>query len=202
MIKLLLSVPLILVAIWAVYEKGNPHSKLQKGFVMGFYGACISALLLPLETSSLVPGAFMTAALLLGLSLGLGNAVGPAIMGTPPDKKNKEVWQFGPLLTNTWLALAGLGFFRAIFAPAFLGIGQQTEFILFAGLLVVCSTAAMPLAILVALKRCGGPIGNTAQAPSPEWEEQTARSNAMWKWQDWTYGGIMGISALTISFFI
>lgn len=196
--KLLLSLPLVLIAAWAVYEKGNPKSRLQKGWVMGLYGACIAVILLPWAEASLIPGAFMTVALLLGLSLGLGNAVGPAISGTIPNKKNKEAWQFGPLLNNVWLSLAGLGFFRAVFVPVFFLVSSQTEYLFESLWLVACSTAAAPLAMFVVLKKLGGPITNPAPAPTLEWERQTAISNEMWVWQDRLYGALVGLSAIAI----
>lgn len=197
-LKLLTCLPLIFIASWAVYEKGNPDSKLQKGFVMGFYGICVAALMLPYTESSIIPGAFMAFGLLLGLSLGLGNAMGPAIHNEKPDKKNKEAWQFGPMLDNAWLSLAGLGFFRAIFVPVFFFISSNTEFIYESLWLVACSTAAAPLAVYLVLKRFGGPLTPRAQAPSPAWERQTELSKVMWTYQDRLYGALVATSALVI----
>lgn len=57
----------------------------------------------------------------VGRKVGLGNSVGPALIGSTPDPLAGEWWQVGPLLKYTWLSVLALGTLRGlILVPAVL----------------------------------------------------------------------------------
>jgi len=173
--------------------RGNPKSKITKGLALVAFGAVIAATFLPWVHSSILAGVIITAGLALGCSLGLGNAVGPAMSGTPPDFNKTEWWQVGPLADNAWLSLFVLGFLRAaVCLGAFFHVPDVT-------LLVAASTVATPLAVFLAIKTLGGEIQTHHQAPGLAWQLETARSNKMWARQEYIYGFLMGAAAWAMS---
>lgn len=109
----------------------------------------------------------------IGGSVGMGNALGPALRGEKPDSKSAEWWQKGPLLKNTWLSLAALGFLWG--APALLALPWVAQ----AWVPAVAFTLATPLAAWLAISSVGGVV-HRVDGHDPSFGHETARSMQAW----------------------
>lgn len=112
---------LILLAGFLAYEKGNPDSKIPKFVCLAIYGLAIATLFRSSSSGEVLLFAAVVLGTGIGLSMGPGNAIGPALHDRPPDINRPEKWQVGIMLKNYWAALAGLGFIRAAFVWPILG---------------------------------------------------------------------------------
>ena len=149
---------------------GNPNdhiSRIIAAPIMGWAAAALRG-----HTFDSVSIAYALG-FLAARSIGLGNAVGPGLLGVKPAKvktatnKGPQWWQFGPLLNSAWLSLIFLGgmWGVAIIIPAVWF--DSTSWIFFPIGLV-----SIPLAVVLA--------------------------RGSWVRQEWIRGLLMGLGAYTL----
>lgn len=134
-----------------------------------FYGAAASCMLgHAFDWASLA----IIAGMVVGMSIGWGNAIGPALRGQTPNVLRFEWWQRGVLARNAWAALAARGALWGLcVAPAAMLEPRAL-------LALPAYTLAMPLAVWLTNRRQSPCIGN--------WEDQE-------RYRGWIAGAVMFI---------
>jgi len=107
---------LALVLGWSVYEKGNPDSKLPKGVPLGVSGVCVALLLLPFPVTMAgwIQFGIVVSGIWVGISIGPGNCVGPALHHEPPDVNKLRFFHVGIAAHRWQYAMVALGVVRSM----------------------------------------------------------------------------------------
>lgn len=131
-------------------------------------GLCVAYLLGQIN----IYGLTITALTALGGSVGMGNALGPALHNEKPDSKNAEWWQKGPLLKSAWASLVVLGILWGV-------AGILTPWVPGAWTVTLAYAMATPLAAWYSVLSVGGLVLRV-DASNPRFEEEVKNSNRAW----------------------
>lgn len=143
-------VPLIYIVVMSAADRacGNPNDHIPR---------LIAAPIMGYAAAALRGQGHSWIALLYALgfyaarSIGLGNAVGPALQGLTPARRKTDTnkgpqwWQFGPLLDSAWLSLLFLGGMWGSLIMGFTCWSNPTSWVF----LPIC-LISVPLAVFVA----------------------------------------------------